>query len=121
MATPLKRQFEVQQGTVIKKGTCSGCKKPVKLKVASSQVVYYHCPHCDEDAEPCGHHERWGHVDSLKMRHAWMIANGKIAAVKVPKDEAANLNRPPIRAVETPKPEPKPEPKKVSDYDEYGL
>jgi len=121
MATPLKKQFPVDPGEEIGKCACHACGGEVWQTVSKSGAVYYNCYNrSPKTGRPCQAHFRLGGADSAAMRRAFLVKTGKIAPVKVP-PKADNLNRPPIKAVDTPpKPEAKPAPK-ASDYDEYGL
>jgi len=125
MATPLKKLFPVDPGEEIGACSCHACGGEVWKTVSKSGAVYYNCYNRSEKTgRPCQAHLRWGGADSAAMRRAFLVKSGKLQPAKIATPKADNLDRPPIRAVDDPKPEPKPAPKpaqKVSDYDEYGL
>lgn len=127
MATPLKKQFILDPQTLLERGKCHDCGKPVMWLVAKSGVAYYNCYNSFDDGYPCqGHHRKGGYL-SCNLRKAYLIKHGKIQPVKMaaptPAD-AENATKPPIRAVPTdtqPAPQAEPKPTKKSDYEEYGI
>lgn len=125
MATPLKRQFELDPETILKIGKCHNCGGPVEVKISKSQAAYYNCYNSNEKAQPCQGHHRWGGYDSRDLRRAYLVKTGAIQPTKMPMpkpDQAANLNRPPIKAVpdlDTNKR--KQDANTGGDYGEYGL
>jgi hypothetical protein len=100
MATPLKRQFPVEAGTVLGSTKCHCCGKPVQITASKTGLAIYNCYYpSDTDATPCNSHFRWGGVASRDMRRAYLERTGQIEAVRLPKKQGqkipANDNRAP--------------------------
>jgi ssDNA-binding Zn-finger/Zn-ribbon topoisomerase 1 len=109
---PLRKQYQVEPGTIFKVGKCNGCGGPAQIKFSKTGTAYYNCFNTNEATGfACAHHERFGGEVSRDMRRAYLVHKGEIKPGKVDK----SLNEP-----ETAKPAPTRKGKEKDDgYGEY--
>lgn len=86
-----KFAFPIDAKHEFAKGKCAACGKPVALKVNMRGLVYYFCPHVDEKANYCAHHQKWGRYHSTEILR-------KHFADKVPEPvQPSNVNAAPAK------------------------
>ncbi|WP_417267545.1 hypothetical protein [Celeribacter baekdonensis] len=121
MATPLKRQFELEPGTVLGTCKCFSCGQKVQITASKTGMAIYNCYYPQGDtATPCNAHFRWGGVASRDMRRSYLVKAGEIQPTKVTKPAMvpANENRAPSANENGAPSEPK---KSGGMLNEYGL
>ena len=97
---PLRKQHQVEPGTIFKVGKCNGCGGPAQIKFSKTGTAYSNCFNTNAATGfACAHHERFGGEVSRDMRRAYLVHKGEIKPIKVDKrlsePETANTNAAP--------------------------